>query len=171
MISTMPPLVVTFGRPGSGKTYVARYMTEMGYTFHDGDDDLPEVMRLRINASQPIADDLRDEFFGRIEESTARLIHEHPNVVIAQTFIKEKYRRHFLDRFPAAQFILVETDDTIRRWRLAQRSNQPLAPEYVRKMDSLFEAPLIPHWRILNNEQGDTHLRQQFANLFSDGRV
>ncbi|MEO8609852.1 MAG: AAA family ATPase [Chloroflexota bacterium] len=162
-----PALVVAFGLPGAGKTYAARVFEEFGFTMHDGDDDLPDDMRAAIAASQPISDALRDIFFGQIIASAQRLWPENPKVVIAQTYIKEKCRQRFLDTFPAARFVLVEADVGVRERRLAHRTHQALDPDYVRKMDRIFELPQIPHQVISNNEDGDAHLKRQIVGILA----
>jgi gluconate kinase len=163
-----PALYVAFGLPGAGKTYVARTFEQFGFTMHDGDDNLPDAMRTAIAASQPIDDGLRDEFFARIIESATRLWPDNPQFVLAQTFIKEKYRRQFLDHFPAARFVLVVADVAVRERRLAHRTHQSLDPDYVRKMDLIFEPPRIPHQLITNNADGDAHIRQQITVLLNE---
>jgi gluconate kinase len=167
LIHDHPALFVAFGLPGAGKTYAARVFEEFGFTMHDGDDDLPDDMRAAIAASQPISDSMRDVFFGQIIASAARLWPAHPRVVIAQTFIKEKYRQRFIDTFPAARFVLVEADLGVRERRLAHRTHQALDPEYVRRMDRIFEPPLIPHGVISNNEDGSAHLKRQIASILA----
>ena len=127
-------LFVAFGLPGAGKTYAARCFEPFGFFCHDGDDDLPERMKAAIAASQPIDDTLRDEFFHRLIASVGRLKQDHQRLVVAQTFIKEKYRRLFLSHFPEARFILVEADAAVREGRLVRRSNQPLNANYARRM-------------------------------------
>jgi gluconokinase len=163
-----PALFVAFGLPGAGKTYAARVFEHFGFRMHDGDDDLPDKMRAAIAASQPISDAMRDVFFGQITASAGRLWSEYPQLVIAQTFIKEKYRQRFLDTFPAARFVLVEADVGVRERRLAHRTHQALDPEYVRRMDRIFEPPQIPHQVISNNEDGDAHLRRQIAAILGE---
>lgn len=158
-------IFVTFGLPGAGKSYVARQFLDYGFFYHDGDDDLPEAMRTAIAASQPINDTMRDAFFAQIIASTARLMPDYPRVVIAQTFIKEKYRRQFLEAFPQARFVLVTADDAVRERRLAERPYMPLAPEYVRCMNGLFEPPHIPHDVLVNDVDGTAHIHGQLAVL------
>lgn len=167
MVSVLEPpqLWVAFGLPGAGKTYVARAFEHFGFALHDGDDDLPDAMRAAIAASQPIDDGLRDQFFARIIASTSKLWPENPKLVIAQTFIKEKYRRRFLEQFPAAQFVLVEAARDVRKRRLAVRTHQTLAPDYVRKMDLIFEPPHIPHHVLTNNQDGNAHIKAQIAAI------
>jgi gluconate kinase len=167
LIYDRPALFVAFGLPGAGKTYAARVFENFGFTMHDGDDDLPNDMRAAIAASQPISDAMRDVFFGQIIASAERLWLAHPQAVIAQTFIKEKYRQRFLDTFPVARFVLVEADIAVRERRLAHRTHQALDPDYVRKMDRIFEPPRIPHQVITNNEDGDVHLKRQIAHFLT----
>lgn len=160
-----PTLYVTFGLPGAGKTYAARLFEQFGFAVHDGDDDLPERMRTAIHTQQPINDEMRDEFFGRIIAHVHELLPKHPKLVLAQTFIKEKYRKRFLEQFPFAKFVLVEANDPIRERRLERRTNQPLEPDYTRKMIALFETPHIPHKVISNDADGAFHLEDQIAAL------
>jgi gluconate kinase len=164
-IDDRPALWVAFGLPGAGKTYAARVFEAFGFKMHDGDDDLPDDMRAAIAASQPINDSMRNLFFSQIIASAQRLWPDYPQLVIAQTFIKEKYRQRFLEHFPAAHFVLVEADLAVRERRLTHRTHQALDPDYVRKMDRIFEPPRIPHQVISNNEDGDVHLKRQIANL------
>ncbi len=165
MPKNTPTLFVTFGLPGAGKTYAARLFENFGFTVHDGDDDLPDRMREAISRQQPINDDMRDEFFSRIVGHVHQLLAKHPKLVVAQTFIKEKYRKRFLEHFPYAQFVLVEAEDPIRELRLERRTNQPLEPDYTRKMIALFEPPCIPHLVITNDADGALQLEDQIAAL------
>jgi gluconate kinase len=163
-----PTLFVTFGLPGAGKTYAARLFENFGFTMHDGDDDLTDHMREAISTQQPITDAMRDEFFERIIAHVHELLPEHPKLVVAQTFIKEKYRRRFLEHFPFARFVLVVAEDPIRELRLERRTNQPLEPDYTRKMIALFETPRIPHQVIVNDVDGEIQLDDQIAALISE---
>jgi gluconate kinase len=163
-----PPIIyVTFGLPGAGKTYAARVFERFGFFVHDADVDLPEDMRTAIATQQPVSDEMRDRFFQNITAHVERLRPEHEKLVVAQTFLKEKYRQRFLDHFPQAQFVLVEADNPIRERRLERRTHQPLDPAYTRRMVSLFEPPYIPHMLINNNADGATHLEAQIAALLN----
>jgi gluconate kinase len=154
-------LFVTFGLPGAGKTYAARCFEYFGFFCYDGDTDLPDAMQAAIAASQPIDDAMRDEFFRRLVASVERLHRQYPRMVVAQTFIKEKYRRLFLEHFPAARFVLVEANTAVRERRLSHRHHQPLDPDYTRLMTQLFDPPRISHSVMTNDEDGDAHLKRQ----------
>jgi gluconate kinase len=165
-----PALYVAFGLPGAGKTFAAYVFERFGFFVHDGDDDLPPLMRATIEAAQPVTDSMRDEFFDRIIAHTAELWPRHPRLVVAQTFIKEKYRLRFLQSFPAAHFVLVQAAEDIRERRLSSRAIMRLDPSYARRMVTLFEPPAIPHQVIDNNADGDSHLERQIAALLVDSR-
>lgn len=158
-------LFVPFGLPGAGKSYAARLFENFGFFYHDGDNDLPERMKIAIANASPVDDGMRDEFFQQIISTTAQLKQSHPRLVVAQTFIKEKYRLLFLEAFPHAHFVLVQAEDTIRERRLERRTNQPLQPDYARRMALNFDPPHIPYTVIVNNRDGKDHLLEQIAAL------
>ncbi len=158
-------IYVTFGLPGAGKTYAARLFENFSFFCHDGDDDLPADMRQAIATQQPVNDEMRDRFFAAIIQHVHQLTPLHPRIVVAQTFIKEKYRLLFLNHFPQAQFVLVQADDTIRERRLVHRTSQPLDPAYTRRMIALFEPPHIPYQIINNNDDGGLQLTEQIAHI------
>lgn len=157
----IPIVFVTFGLPGAGKTYAAKLFEPFGFKMHDGDDDLPEDMREAINTQQPVNDEMRDRFFRRIIAHVGELVTVYPKVVVAQTFLKEKYRLQFLEQFPQAQFVLVVADERVREDRLVRRTNQPLEPNYTRRMVEMFERPNIPHQVIVNDSDGADDLLGQ----------
>jgi gluconate kinase len=161
-------LFVAFGLPGAGKTYVAHVFGQFGFYVHDGDDDLPPTMRAAIDASQPVNDTMRDEFFTRIITHVHELLPQYPRLVVAQTFIKEKYRLLFLEHFPGAQFILVEAEPDVRERRLRERTHQALDPEYARRMTHFFDPPHIPYRVLVNNMDGDAHIKTQIATILGE---
>jgi len=163
-----PIVFVTFGLPGAGKTYAAKLFEPFGFKMHDGDDDLPEDMREAINTQQPVNDEMRDRFFRRIIAHVGELVMVYPKVVVAQTFLKEKYRLQFLEQFPQAQFVLVVADERVREDRLMRRTNQPLEPNYTRRMVEMFERPNISHQVIVNDSDGADDLLGQIEAVVQD---
>lgn len=158
-------LVVMFGLPGAGKTFVARqFAMQHGVHFHDGDDDLPADMRAAIDAAAKVTPDMRDRFVDAMATSVEGLLRAHPSVVLAQTFLKQRHRERFLSRFPHARFVLVAAPSELREQRLAHRHHQPLQPDYARAMTSLFDPP-PPGVPVITND-GDAHrLEEQLRSL------
>src|SRR5690349_9488976 len=103
-------MIILFGLPGAGKTFVGEYLRDThGFYFYDGDQDLPTDMMEHINKSLPVTEDMRDRFFLQLISSVQKL--KSNNIVVAQTFIKEKYRQWMMERFPEAKFILIEAEE------------------------------------------------------------
>ncbi len=154
-------LIVLFGLPGAGKTYIGKIFKDLGFYFYDADWDLPKEMQAAIESKSPITDSMRDLFFKNVIESSKKLTAKHKKIILAQTFIKEKYRLAFLRQFPNTRFIFVKTNTHLRKLRLSQRKDYPLDPEYVAKMCHIFEAPKIKHQTIINNAEGEGFVREQ----------
>jgi carbohydrate kinase (thermoresistant glucokinase family) len=161
-------LLILFGLPGAGKTYVGEILQqEFGFFLYDGDQDIPPKMRALIDAKQPLNDHLRDEFFERLITNIQKLSQQYPHLVVAQTFIKEKYRRQLLKILPNAKFVLVETKTDICEKRLMKRKTFPLDLDYARKMVEIFEKPMIEYEIIENNHEGKAALIQQLSQFSS----
>jgi gluconate kinase len=161
-------LFILFGLPGAGKTYAGKTLRDhYGYVFRDGDDDLTDELRQAVETSSPVDDGMRERFFSRLIEKVAELHYIHRNVVVAQTFIKERYRLALLKRIPDARFVLVQAPDSLRERRLSARREMPLAPAYVRSMVKVFEPPVVPHDTLLNTDEGQHSLLEQWERIIS----
>ena len=131
-----------YGLPGAGKSFVARrFAQQHGFYFHDGDDDLPPDMRHTIATAQKVTEDMRDRFVDAMVARVADLTSKHPRVVLAQTFLKQRHRERFQQRFPHARWVLVNAPTELRVQRLARRAAQPLEPGYAQAMTAMFDAP------------------------------
>ena len=160
------PILILFGPTGAGKTYIGRLLEKkFGYYFYDGDTDLTQEMKQALNSMKVITDRMRQKFITRLINSTGRLCHNHEKLVVAQTFIKDKYRVRLLKRLPLTQFILVKTKTDLRYQRRQQRADYPWDEAYVKKMDALFETPKIPHRTITNDNAGPNNLKSALRSL------
>jgi gluconate kinase len=158
-------LLILFGLPAAGKTYFGKFLAKrLGYYFYDGDQNLPEEMRLAINNAESITDAMRDRFFISLLKTTIKLSQKQPKLIVAQTFIKEKYRQLFRDQFPQATWILVDTPQEIREKRLLERTESPLDLEYARQMVKKFETISFDHQIVDNQSDGSTNLVGQLDN-------
>lgn len=159
-------LIVLFGLPGTGKSYVGKIFKKyFDHYFFDGDEDLTPEMKAAIKTKIVFTDQMRDVFFEKLIKKIKNFIIKHKNLVVSQTFIKEKYRVNLLEKIPEAKFVLVETNKSIREKRLNKRIDYPLNLEYARKMELNFDAPIIDYQKIINNDDGDKNIIKQIREL------
>lgn len=162
-------VLIIFGLPATGKTFVANIIAKQhGCFFYDGDTDMPKDLLDTIANREPVTDAQRDVFFNKLITNITVLAKTHKNLVVAQTFIKEKYRKQLLAKIPDAKFILVATDTAVREERLVKRRTYQLDPEYAKKMCELFEAPTIPYVSVINTTDGEKEVGEQVANVLDN---
>jgi gluconate kinase len=159
-------LIVLFGLPGTGKSFVGRIFEKyFHYYFYDGDGDLTPEMKAAIKTKTVFTDQMRNIYFKILISKIQRLSKKHKKLVVAQTFIKEKYRIDLLEKIPEAKFILVETKKEIREKRLLDRTDYPLDLNYARIMEMNFEKPKIDFQIITNNEDGENIIKEQIQRF------
>jgi gluconate kinase len=158
-------IIVVFGFPGAGKSFVAEILQQnFGYFHYDGDLSMPAELLKKINDQAVITDLMRDAFFRKLIKDVKKLQSEYKKIVVSQTLIKEKYRQLFLQTFPKAKFILVEADLKLREKRLMQRKTFPIDLDYSRKMCLIFEPPKLAH-EVINNNGGQESIKKQLQLL------
>ncbi len=161
-------LVILFGLPGTGKTYVGKIFEKyLAYHFYDGDNDLTPEMNYAIKTKTVFTEQMRDIFFAKLIKSIFDLKSKHKKLVVAQTFIKERYRTDLIKKIPEAKFILIKTKKSIREKRLAQRTELPLNIDYARKMVSNFDQPMIDHLKIVNDADDEENIRKQIMSILA----
>lgn len=161
-------IIVLFGLPGVGKSFVGNLLqTEFGFYHYDGDQSLPKIMKKAISQKLPITDAMRDIFFTNLTKKSQQLLKTHPKLVVSQTFIKEKYREHFLNQIPNTQFIFIKANKSVRERRLLARLEYPLDIKYSQKMTTIFEKPKIHHQTITNNTDGKQKLESALQKLLN----
>ena len=159
---------VLFGLPGAGKTFIGKALQEhFNFHLYDGDIDLTAEMKEAIRTEAVFTNDMRDLFFKKVIKRALELQAKYDRLVIAQTFIKEKYREQLLGVIPGAKFILVHADERIRKERLAKRIEFPIAASYAMNMSGYFDTTLIEYSTINNNSEGTEEIRKQFSLLLS----
>ncbi|MDO9028352.1 MAG: shikimate kinase [Candidatus Roizmanbacteria bacterium] len=165
-------LIILFGLPGAGKTFVGNIFKKyFDYYFYEGDNDLTEEMKQAIKVQRVFTDQMRDIFFKKLTKSIQKLKSKHKKLVIAQTFIKERYRISFIKKIKETKFILIETKNSLREKRLARRTDYPLEMEYARKMSLNFEKPTVNHLTIVNNIDGVENIKKQIELFIDQGKI
>lgn len=159
-------LIILFGLPGTGKTYVGKIFEKyFDYHFYDGDNDLTPEMKTAIKTKTVFTDKMRDAYFKILISKIQDLKSKHKNLVVAQTFIKEKYRLNLIEKISDAKFVLVEAKKEIREKRLQERVDYPLDLEYARKMELNFDKPIVNHQIIINNNDGEENIKKQIVSV------
>jgi gluconate kinase len=154
-------LLIVFGKPGAGKSYVAEILEkQFGYFSYNGDDGLPQDMKDALFRKIHITDEMRRRFLENMVAEIKKLSRQHNKLVVHQTFLKENMRKKILNEFPNAWFVLVECNDNIREKRYMERKYFNLGLPYLRKMTNLFEPVHIPHGVLYNNIEGLKNIEQ-----------
>ncbi|MBZ0294616.1 MAG: AAA family ATPase [Anaerolineae bacterium] len=158
-------LIILFGQPGAGKNFAGRIFAEdFGFTFYDADDDLPPEMRAAIQHKQIATDAMRAAHLVNIIARVAQLQALTSDIVVSGGFFKEKQRRAFVEAYPDARFVLVETALEIRRQRLRHRQHHLADLDYAEKIFAQFEPPQLTH-AVLENDAGRAELKTQITQL------
>ncbi len=159
-------LLICFGFPGTGKSYVGKILgKDFGYHYYDGDQVLPPVMRKALEQKLDIPDSMVDDFLDRLIDKIKQLAKLHTNLVISQTFIYEKHRLKLLSTLPNIKFLLITTPESIREERLAQRKEFPIERDYAKIMCEHFDKPNIPHIILDNTQNGEKEIKKQLQKF------
>lgn len=159
-------VIIIFGLPGAGKTYVGKILAKyFQFVLYEGDTDIPNSMLLSLQESKPISDSERDLFFNKLIKKIKTLHSYHKNLVVSQTFIKDKYRKKLIEKIPDAHFILVEAKTAVREKRLANRKTFPITKAYAQQMESIFENPSIEYNKLDNTPEGEKEVKKQLKNI------
>jgi len=158
-------LLVLFGFPGAGKSFIGKMLQEeFGFYHYEADDDLTPPIREAVQKNKLVTEPLKEAYFKQVCERIDSLKSLYPDLVVTQTFTKEKYRKRLLERFPEAKFVRLQTDIPVIYARLAKRDNHPVKNFYAGFAISQFEPPKLPHW-ILENNGGAEKLHQQVNRI------
>lgn len=156
-------LLILFGLPGAGKSYVGRVVRDaFGYHLHEADDDIPEDYRRLVAAGQVVSEARRDAYHRLLLDRLEGLRASHPRLAVAVPLLRDRHRRWLAERFPEARFALVQCAPGPWAARLAGRTHT-VSLDYARTVSALYEPPTIPHVVVDDSADGDQVLRAQLA--------
>lgn len=114
--------LVVMGVSGSGKTTVAHALaTHLGWSFAEGDDFHPTQNVAKMHAGQPLTDDDRRPWLGRLAEWIGEQEAAGRDAVLTCSALKRAYRERLERGHPSVRFVHVTASrETIRR-RLEER--------------------------------------------------
>lgn len=158
-------LLVLFGLPGSGKSFIGKLLEkEYGFYHYEADKDIMPSIRALIRQNRPIPEVLREAHFEKVCTRIASLKPIHPNLVVTRTLTKEKDRKLILGHFLEAKFIWVQADLPLINSRLVKRKDHLVNEFYAASAIRLFEPPAIPCLILENNEKVEK-LRYQLIRI------
>ncbi len=158
-------LLVLFGYPGAGKSFIGKMLQdEFGFYHYEADDDLTPPIKEAIQKNYLITEPLREKYYETVCNKIELLRDIYPQLVITQTFTKEKERKRILDCFPETRFIWVQAELPVIYSRFAKRDNHLVKNFYAAFAISLFELPQIPHSVLMNNN-GTEKIRHQLIRI------
>jgi gluconokinase len=165
-------LLILFGLPGAGKSYVGGLLRdEFGFHFHESDDDIPDDYRRLVAAGQVVSGQRRDDYHRHLLERLAGLSAEHPRLAVAVPLLRQKHRDWIRERFPGARFILVQCAPEQWAARLAGRQHT-VGADYACKVLPLYEPPALPHTVLDDTAEGAARVREQLrAILGAEGQA
>lgn len=159
-------LIVIFGQPGAGKSYVAQILADQfGYFSYNGDEALPPDMKKKILEKSDVTRDMRTRFVGNIITQINRLTETKNKIVLHQALIKKHMREQLKKSYPYAFFLWVYCDDTILKKRYMKRCYFNLGLAYLQIMINAFEAPEDLHARISNTIDGPDEVTRQLREI------
>ena len=112
----------------------------------------------------PFTLEMRSRFFERVHSRVDNLLTNTNRLAVANAFINNRFREEFLERFPFAEFVIVQVARNIRSERIYGRLNHVIPPELTVKMGDQFEDITIPH-TVIRNDVSANELDSQLKKL------
>ena len=160
-----PLLIILFGLPGAGKSFVGEMLRdEFGFTFHEADDDIPDDYRQLVVAGHVVGEPMRDDYHRNLLDVIAALWAVHARLAVAAPLLRDRHRRWLHERFPQALFLYVESEPAAWQARLSRRTHT-ISLDYARKVAGLNEPISVPFERLENNAEGMEAVRAQLTRL------
>jgi gluconate kinase len=161
-------LLILFGLPGSGKSYIGNILKEeFGFYHYEADEDLTSEIKEAIHKEKKISDIVRDDFINRVCQRISELLPLYQNIVVTQTFTKEKDRQKIRSQFREATFIRVEAKWSLIESRLKNRNGHIVKKSYAELSREIFEPYGVSHF-VLKNNEGEEAIRAQLWSILAD---
>ena len=169
MGATIPPmLVILFGLPGSGKSFVGKVLqSDFDFWFHEADDDIPDEYRQQVLAGQVVGEPMRDDYHRHLIDRMTELQPAHPRLAVAAPLLRDRHRLWIRARFPQTLFILVQCRPDTWQTRLQARTHT-ISLDYARKVASLNEPATVPYAVLDDSADGADSIHRQFAAIMAN---
>ncbi|GAB3019885.1 gluconokinase [Niabella terrae] len=129
------------GVSGAGKTTIGKMVAAAAhFSFIDGDELHPEANIRKMQASKPLDDQDRQEWFRRIIERI-NIMQQETGVVLACSALKKSYRDLLRMGIASLRFVYLQGDyETIQR-QLAARKSHFMPADLLRSQFQTLEPP------------------------------
>ena len=162
-----PRLLILFGLPGAGKTFVGQLLrSDFGFAFHEADDDIPDDYRQQVLAGHVVGEPMRDAYHRQLMARIGELQADQPRLAVAAPLLRDRHRRWIQERFPEAVFVQVECDQPIWQARLAARVHT-ISLAYAQQVAGMNEPVTVPHVTLNDSSEGADRLRQQLTDVLA----
>ena len=160
-------LLILFGLPGAGKTFVGQILSsDFGFTFHEADDDIPDDYRQQVLAGQVVGEPMRDAYHRQLMARISELRAARPRLAVAAPLLRDRHRRWIHERFPEAVFVQVLCERQIWLARLAARTHT-ISLAYAQQVAGMNEPVTVPHVTLNDSSEGADGLRQQITEALA----
>ncbi len=161
-----PAVLFFYGIAGSGKSFVAKLLSERSdYFLYEADNDISPEMKLALAEHRPFTDAMRDEFFTRIAEKINHLKLSYSKIVVSQAVYKHKHRVYLQQHITNMDLICVQASDGHLLERIRGRG-KGISLESAAALRADFEQPAYDDKTIVN-ESDQTAVIQQLNKLYS----
>jgi gluconokinase/shikimate kinase len=146
-----PVVLVFMGVSGSGKTTVARILTDrLGWPFMEGDDLHPQANIEKMRAGQPLTDADRKRWLVAVTEWVERRLDNRENGLITCSALKRSYRNAINRRGSGVVFVFLAGSKATIAPRLAARPAHFMPPSLLDSQFDDLEEPQLdePHIRV-----------------------
>jgi gluconate kinase len=158
-----------FGKAGSGKSHIGEASRAYGFHFHDADADLPEDFRRAMERGGGVTEEMREALLASIVGTIGRLAAAHRDVCISQALVRDRLRSRILQAVPSVEYVWVDAPEDVLRARLESRPAHVASKTYAQTVNSLFEAPTVPHQTFVND--GDAARFEEQMRVIFGARV
>jgi len=135
-------IVIIMGVSGSGKTTIGRLLAaHLGWAFYDADDFHSPDNIAKMSAGVALSDEDRAGWLDSLAEQLRSLLRGNTSSVLACSALKQAYRQQLCLDPELVQFVYLEGDYELIRYRLEARTGHYMRPDMLSSQFAAIESP------------------------------
>lgn len=135
-------ILVVMGVSGSGKSTVGRELArQLGWPFHDGDDDHPAANLAKMHRGEPLTDADRGPWLEAIARVMNRAHDRGEDLVLACSALKHSYREQLRRQDGSVRFVFLTGPASLIAERLSRRRGHFMDPHLLESQIETLEPP------------------------------